>query len=122
MSDLIAGTCYFNVDGKRWLLVGEFRYRLSGETREAKTGPDGYHGHKSKFMQGQIVAKLRNVGSVALADINDLVNGTITAELANGKTVVGRNMFRSGEPVTADAEEAEFEVTFEGPEVVELVA
>lgn len=121
MSDLIAGTCYFNVDGKRWALVGEFRYRPSGVMREAKLGSDGYHGHKEKPMQGQIVAKLRNTGAELLSSINNIVNGTITAELANGKTVVGRNMFRAGDPVTADAEEAEFECTFEGPEVIELV-
>lgn len=117
MADAIAGTAYFSADGKRYPLVGEFTYRNSGVTREAKNGADGFHGFKAKPLNGMIKAKLRNTGSVPLNELNDMVDATIVAELANGKTVIGRNMFRSGEPVTADAEEAEFEITFEGPDV-----
>lgn len=117
MSELIAGTCYFSVDGQRFPLVGDFAYRNSGVTREAKNGADGYHGHKEKPINGMIRARVRNAGSVSIDVLNNLVNATVVAELANGKTVIGRNMFRSGEPVTADAEEGEFEVTFEGPDV-----
>lgn len=117
MSDMIAGTCYFSADGKRYALVGEFAWRNSGKIREAKNGSDGYHGHKEKPINGMIRARLRDSAAVPLNVLNDLVNATIQAELANGKTVIGRNMFRSGEPVTTDAEEAEFEITFEGPDV-----
>ncbi len=47
-----------------------------------------------------------------------MTNVTITAELANGKTVIGRNMFVTEAP-SADAEEAEIEITWEGPDVSE---
>lgn len=117
MSGLIAGTCFFRADGVQYALVGEFAYRNSGAQREAKDGADGFHGFKEKFMHGMIRAKLRNSASVPLNVLNDMVNTTITAELANGKTVIGRNMFRMGEPVTCDAEEGEFEITFGGPDV-----
>lgn len=117
MAELIAGTCFVSVNGQRFPLVGEFAYRPSGETREAKNGADGFHGYKAKPINGMIKAKFRDQGSVPLSVLNDLVDGTIVAELANGKTVIGRNMFRSGEPVTADAEEGEFEITFEGSDV-----
>lgn len=117
MANAIAGTAYLSVNGQRYPLVGEFSYRPSGEQREAKNGMDGFHGYKTKPLNGMIKGKVRNQGSVPLSVINDIVDATIVAELANGKTVIGRNMFRSGEPVTADAEEGEFEVTFEGPDV-----
>jgi hypothetical protein len=117
MSELIAGTCFVAVDGQRYPLVGDFAYRNSGVTREPKNGADGFHGHKEKPLNGMVRMRLRNSGAVSLSVLNDAVNATIVAELANGKTVIGRNMFRSGEPVTADAEEGEFEVTFEGPDV-----
>ncbi|MCW5761359.1 MAG: phage tail tube protein [Phenylobacterium sp.] len=117
MSQAIAGTAFVSANGKRYRLVGELSYRISGETREAKNGADGFHGHKSKFMNGMIKMKLRNDGTYPLSELADMVDVTVQAQLANGKTVIGRNMFQSGEPPTADAEEAEIEITFEGPDV-----
>lgn len=117
MANRIAGTAYFSINGKRYSLVGSFRYRCSGEQREVKDGADGFHGIKVKYLHGMIAATLRNDGSVPLNELNDFVDETMVCELANGKTVIGRNMARTGEPVTADAEEAEVEITFEGPDV-----
>lgn len=117
MANRIAGTAYVSINGKRYSLVGNFRYRPSGEQREAKNGSDGFHGIKVKPLNGMISMTLRNDGAVPLSELNDFVDETIVCELVNGKTVIGRNMFRSGEPVTADAEEAEVEITFEGPDV-----
>lgn len=117
MSEAIAGTCYFSADGKRYNLVGEFAWRNSGQVRAAKNGLDGYHGHTTRFVNGMIRAKLRDSGAVPLNVLNDLVDTTITVELINGKTVIGRNMFRSGEPVETDGEEGEFSIVFEGPDV-----
>ena len=113
----VAGTCYLSVDGRRLARVGEFSYRPSNPTREAKVGADGYHGYKEKPTQGQIKAKLRDTGGTSVAQLGQMTNVTVMAELANGKTVIGRNMFVAGEPVAADAEEAEIEITWEGPDV-----
>lgn len=117
MAELIAGTASVTIDGQAYPLVGDFAYRNSGEQREPKNGMDGFHGYKSKPIHGMIRMKLRNQGNVPVDVLNGVVDGTIVAELANGKTVIGRNMFRSGEPVTADAEEGELDITFEGPDV-----
>lgn len=113
----IAGVAYISANGKRYRLVGEATYRCSGVVREAKMGADGYHGRKEKPIQGMIKVKLRNSQDVPHSEINGMVDATVTLELANGKTVIGRNMFQSGEPITADAEEGEQEVTWEGPDV-----
>lgn len=119
MAEAIAGVAFVSVNGARQRLVGEAKYRMSGETREAKNGADGFHGYKAKPQNGMIEFKIRNAADVDLGALSALTNETITLELANGKTVVGRNMFRSGEPLEADAEEAEILATFEGPDVSE---
>jgi hypothetical protein len=113
----IAGTCYVSIEGQRKRLVGEFTWRNSGETREIKVGADGIHGYKRKPMQGQIKMKIRDAGDTTTEELNNLTNATVLAELTNGKTVIGRNMVRVGDPVSADAEEAEIELTLEGPDV-----
>lgn len=114
----IAGTCYLSVNGQRVALVGEFSYRPASPVRETKMGADGFHGYKEKPGAGQIKAKLRNSGGTSVSAIGQQTNVTVTAELANGKTVIGRNMFVT-EPPMADAEEGEIEITWEGPDVSE---
>lgn len=116
-SNRIAGVCYLSIDGQRVALSGEFAYQVGTPTREAKIGQDGYHGYKEKPAVGSITGKLRDAGGVSLSALGALTNTTVVAELANGKTVIGRNMFWSGEPPKADAEEAEIEFKFEGPDV-----
>lgn len=115
----IAGTCYVSADGVRLALVGEFTYRPSGVSREVKMGSDGYHGTKEKPMQGQIKAKIRDTSALQVSSLNAMTDISVVAELANGKTVIGRNMAQVGEPPSADAEEAEIEITWEGPDVRE---
>lgn len=117
-SNRVAGVCYVSADGQRLALVGEFSYRPASPTREAKVGADGFHGYKEKPQQGQIKAKLRDTAGVSVAGLGAMTNVTVTAELANGKTVIGRNMFVT-EPPAADAEEAEIDITWEGPDVTE---
>lgn len=115
----IAGTCYLSFDGQRVALAGEFAYQVSGSQREAKMGQDGYHGFKEKPFNGRITGKLRDGSTVSLSTLSGITNATVVAELANGKVVTGRNMFWSGEPAKADAEEAEIEFTMEGPDVTD---
>jgi hypothetical protein len=83
-------------------------------------GADGFHGYKEKPMQGQIKGKFRDTGGTSVQALGQMTNVSVVAELANGKTVVGRNMFVAGDaPPSADAEEAEIEIVWEGPDVSE---
>lgn len=116
----IAGVAYVSADGVRLALVGEATYRVSNPIRESKVGSDGYHGYKEKPGIGQIKLKLRNGNSVSLSALGQMTNSTIQLDLANGKSVVGRQMVQVGDaPLEADAEEAEIEITWEGPDVSE---
>lgn len=115
----LAGTAYVAIDGTSYSLTGELTYRLSGETTESLTGQDGYHGYSAKPIPGKIGFKGRDSNGLSVDALNRARNVTVTAELANGKTILGRNMTRIGDPVEVNTEDASFAVEFEGPDVVE---
>lgn len=115
----LAGIAYINADGKTHMLAGDLTYNTSKVTRETLTGQDRVHGYSEKPTPGQISAKLRDAGGLKVADFNAMTNVTVTLELANGKTVVGRNMWTI-ENQTVETAEGTFEVKWEGPSVEEV--
>jgi len=114
----LAGTCYLTVDGVSFMLVGDFSYKVSGVTRESLVGQDYVHGYSEKPGQGVISGTIRDSNGLSLADINAMTNVTVMAELANGKTIIGRNMWTIEQP-EAKAADATLEVKWEGPSVTE---
>src|SRR5260363_2600 len=93
LSNRMAGMAYLHVDGKNYLLSGDLSYNVSSVSRESLLGMDGVHGYKETPHAGFISATLRDAGGLTVADFNAMTNVTVTVELANGKTVVGRNMW-----------------------------
>ncbi|MBI0533263.1 phage tail tube protein [Sphingomonas sp. TX0522] len=118
-TNMIAGTAYLTVDGRSVQLVGEFSYRPTQGNNETLLGMDGVHGVKSTPAAGMIKAKLRDSGAIPVADLANATDVTVVAQLANGKTVIGRNMWRAGEPVEVDTEDASFAIQWEGADVRE---
>lgn len=118
-TNMIAGTAYLSIDGRNVQLVGEFSYRPTQSNNETLTGMDGVHGLKATPAPGMIKAKLRDSGAISIADLANATDVTVVAQLANGKTVIGRNMWRAGEPVEVDTEDASFNIQWEGADVVE---
>lgn len=117
-SNLLAGTASVTVDGTTYLVEGGFKYNPSSKTRESLTGMDGVHGFKEKYMAPSISMSLRDTGGLTVADVNDMTNVTVVAQLANGKIIIGRNMW-TVESQEVDSEDAKFDVKFEGPQVTE---
>lgn len=117
--NMIAGTVYLTIDGKSHQLVGEFAYRPSQQTRETMKGLDGVHGFKGTPEAGMIKAKLRDGCSISIQALGNATDATVVANLANGKTVIGRNMWRAGEPLEVDAEDGSFSIQWEGADVSE---
>ena len=120
-SNRLAGTASITVSGKNYMLVGELSYDPTNVKRESLVGQDAPHGFKESPKTGKISGTLRDSGSLVIADINGMVNETVVLSLANGKTVIGRNMW------TVDAQEVKtaegtFECTWEGPSVTEVTA
>ncbi|MBB4863352.1 hypothetical protein HNP46_002199 [Pseudomonas nitritireducens] len=114
----LAGTAYLSIDGATYMLAGDFSYKVSGVSRETLLGMDGVHGYSEKPRQGYIAATLRDSNGLSMADLNDMSNVTVVCELANGKTVIGRNMWAIDDQENK-ATDATIEVKWEGPSVTE---
>ena len=114
----LAGIAYISIDGQTYMLAGDLAYSVSKVTRETVAGQDRVHGYSKKPHPGTITATLRDAGNLSVASFNAMTNNTVTLELANGKTIIGRNMWtvESQEVKTA---EGTFEVKWEGPTVEE---
>lgn len=115
----LAGIAYLSVDGQNYMLAGELSYNASSVSRETLVGQDRVHGYGEKPFAGFISGKFRDSGGLTVANFNAMTNVTVTAELANGKTIVGRNMW-TVEVQEVKTEDATFEVKWEGFSVEEI--
>lgn len=114
----LAGIASLTIDGVNYLVAGDLKYQVSGRKRETLEGQDSIHGFSEKPRAGKISMSLRDSGGLTVADVQAMTNSTIVAELANGKTVVGRNMWNVGDQ-EVDTTEGKFDAEFEGKSVVE---
>jgi len=118
---LLAGTASVTIDGKTYLVSANFKYSPGTVTRETLTGMDGVHGYKEKPRAPRISMQLRDWGGLVVQDINNMTNVTVVGSLANGKTIIGRNMW-SVEDQEVDSEDAVFDLNLEGPQVTETTS
>lgn len=114
----LAGIASVTIDGQSFSIVGEGTYVLSASTRATLKGQSGVEGYSEMPNEGKISWKGRDSSSVDIAALNDAVNATIVLSLANGKTIIGRNMWRTGDPVSVNTEDGSFSIEFDGPDVV----
>lgn len=114
----LAGVAYLTVDGTNYMLAGDFTYSVSKVARETLVGQDRVHGYSEKPAQGKMSCSVRDAGGLSVANFNAMTNVTVTVELANGKTIVGRNMW-TVEGQEVKTAEAIFEVKWEGFSVEE---
>lgn len=117
-SNRLAGTAYVTVDGLTIMVAGQFKYSPTLIKRETLTGMDGVHGYKETFKAPSISCQVRDSGGTSVTDFNDQTNVTIVVELANGKTIIGSNMW-TVDTQEVDSEEATFDVKWEGGSVQE---
>lgn len=114
----LAGTAYVTVDGVSVMVVGQFKYRPSKVERSTLTGMDSVHGYKEKPIPGYISCQLRDSGGTTVLNLNEQTNVNVVAELANGKTIIGRGLWSTGAQ-EVESEEATFDVRWEGADVTE---
>ncbi|MEC5321126.1 phage tail tube protein [Brenneria populi subsp. brevivirga] len=117
-SNRLAGTAYVTVDGVSIMVAGQFQYRPSGVERTSLTGMDGVHGYSEKPTVGFISIQVRDSGGAKVEDFNGMTNVTVTAELANGKTILGTGLW-SVNTQDVESENATFTLRFEGGSVKE---
>jgi hypothetical protein len=111
----VSGTVYLSIDGQSYPLVGDFTWDPAMVSRETVVGQDGVHGYSEKPKAPSMKGKLRDLGGLSVGDINGLTNVTLTGELANGKLIVGRNMWQVGDLEVA-SNDGTYDVAFEGPQ------
>lgn len=116
----LAGFAYITIDGKSYSVAGEGTYRLSTAKRDTLMGQDGVHGYAEVPTAGKISWKGRDSGALSISALNDAVNVTVQLELANGKNILARNAWRTGDPVEVSSEDATFSVEFDSADVTEI--
>ena len=109
----LAGIAYLSVDGQSYMLAGELSYQVSTVSRETLVGQDAVHGYSEKPVAGFISGTLRDAGDLTVADFNAMNDSTVVVELANGKTIIGRDMW-TVEAQEVKTVEGTFEVKWEG--------
>lgn len=108
----LAGIASVWIDGVTYMLVGDLSYSCSTAKRESLAGQSGVQGYSEMPVAPFISATLRDSAELSLVDINGMTNVTVVCELANGKTVTGRNMWIV-DVQEVKTQEATFEVRFE---------
>lgn len=114
----LAGTVFLSVDGASYMLAGDFEYSVSRVSRETLAGMDTVHGFSEKPVAGHISGTIRDSGGLSVSSLNAMDNVTVTAQLNNGKTIVGRNMW-TVETQSVKSAEGTIEVKWEGMAVTE---
>lgn len=110
----LAGVASMMIDGVAYSLAGDFTYSTASVSRETLKGLDGVHGYKEMPRQPFISATLRDGQGVTVDNFTNMTNVTLSIQLANGKLIIGRNMWTVGEGAEVKSEEGTFEVRFEG--------
>jgi len=114
----LAGIATVTVDGQNYMLSGDLTYQVSTVKRETLIGQDRVHGYSETPVAGFISGTFRDAGDLTVADFNAMSNATVVVELANGKTIVGRNMW-TVETQEVKTAEGTFDVRWEGFSVQE---
>lgn len=115
----LAGVMSATIDGKSYSVSGEGSYTVSSVKRETLLGQDGVHGFSEMPAAGAMSWNGRDGNDALIAALNNMVDGTVVFALANGKTIIGRNMWRVGDPIKVNTEDGTFPAEFEGPDVSE---
>lgn len=109
----VGGIIFFKVDSALYQAKGEFSYNLGVNKRESVVGSDGIHGFKEEPQPAMIEGAITDSDELDLQAFLEIRDATATLQLANGKTVVVREAFYSGDGNVTHTE-GEIEVKFEG--------
>jgi hypothetical protein len=110
---LRAGLATLEIDGEIFDVVGDLAYDATVLTREGLIGQSGTQGFSEMAKYGTISAQLRDSGNLTVSAIKLKTASSVTAVMANGKTVQGANMFCT-ECTAVATMEGTFSVTFMG--------
>jgi Phage tail tube protein len=113
------GVIQLQVDGSIIEVVGSWSYKLSGVTREALMGADGFHGYKEIPHPGYIEGEIRDRDDLDVQKLMNATNVTATLTLANGKVIRAKDAFAAGD-WEGNTEEGTLTARFESGSVREV--
>jgi hypothetical protein len=119
MSNRVAGLVFVKVDGVQIKVKANVSYNLGLPKREAMVGHDGTHGYKELPQIAFIEGEQTDSKDLDLKKYLQVDGATVTAQLANGKTIVLRQAWNASEG-TASSEEANLPFRFEGLDAEEI--
>lgn len=108
----LAGITSFTVEGSSFS-VTEFAWDPGPVERETMVSLSGVDGYRESPVAAYISGKFRDAASVNVSGFVGLTNATVVVQLANGKQVVGHNLWYVGRPGVSGAD-ASFDFRFEG--------
>lgn len=112
---LLAGIGTVAIDGTLYN-ISDVSYSASTAEYEWLIGYNGPHGRKATYVMPFIAFKVRDDPTITVADFQNMTNSEVVVTMANGKTVTGQPLCCM-KAVEVDANEAIFDVRFEGPQV-----
>ena len=108
----LAGTTAFTVNGTA-ISVMEFMWDPANVENSTMTSLSGVDGYEQKPVSPYISGKFRDAGANSVTGFTGLSNATVVVVLANGKQIVGHNLWYVGRPAVNGAD-AGFDFRFEG--------
>lgn len=117
----LAGVVAFTIDGDAWDVAGDLEYSPTTIVRATVKGQSRVEGFSEMPAEGYVSASLRDRPDATVYSLNLKTSATLTAQLANGKTVYGAGMWQVGE-IGVRTTEATFTVRFDGTSVTESTA
>ena len=109
----LGGIIFFNVNGEGFQAKGEFTYNLGAPKRDGIIGSDVVHGFKETVQIPRIEGAITDSPELDVKDFINIVDGTATLSLNNGKRIVLRNCWFAGE-ADITSEEGEIAILFQG--------
>jgi len=108
----VSGITSFTVNGSAFQVI-EFIWDPAVQENETVRSLSGVDGYKSLPVAPFISGKFRDNSTVSVTSFTNLTNATLVIQLANGKQIVGHNLWYTGRPGVSGAE-ADFDFKFEG--------
>ncbi|QPC44006.1 phage tail tube protein [Kaustia mangrovi] len=113
MAERVGGIIYLAINGVNYQAKGAYTYNIGRPKRDGVVGHDAVHGYKELPQVPFIEGEITDSGKMALEDLLDLTDATVTLQLANSKVIVLRDAWYAGEG-TGNTEEGNIGVRFEG--------
>lgn len=122
MAGLLGGKFTIACDGVAYYASGVFKYGGGFDKREAVMHSNGFAGFKSTPVAPYISGELIDNDMLALSDIANMTNSTITIDLSNGKQIVLRGAYSTNDNGLEVDTDGKITIKFEGQSLEEVPA